>query len=262
MKTISGYILKIIGVFTTLLLSILIIGGLLFNSSNISKIINKSGYTEELYASIRTEMENFAFSANLPSEVIDGIISEDALRNDLEVFIKGFYEENGSIDDTISSVLKSDIEDYLKKNNIKSVDNEIIDEFVSAVKDIYVDNVTFNGYLDMFKPYVSKLSRIYPYILISVGIIELIIVLIIAIFYKGLSQVMFAGSFLLFFISCMLLIRIDVSSIKLFSSAFNSILEYIFSKFIVYLFLLGIIEFMIGLILEIIKFWKKKKQIC
>ncbi len=262
MKTISGYILKVIGVFTTLLLSILIIVGLLFNSSNISKIINKSGYTEELYVSIKDEMENFAFSANLPSTVIDGIINEDVLKRDLEVFIKGFYDENSTIDDTISSTLKNNIEDYLEKNNIKSVDNEIIDEFVSSVKNIYVDNVTFNGYLDLFKPYISKIARIYPYILISVGIVELIILLILAIFYKGLSQVMFAGSLLLFFISCMLLIRIDVSSIKLFSSAFNSILEYIFSKFIVYLFLLGIIELMIGLILEIIKFWQKKKQIC
>jgi len=262
MKTISGYILKIVGIFTTLLLSILIIVGLLFNSNNISKIINKSGYTEELYASIKDEMENFAFSANLPTTVIEGIISEDVLKDDLEVFIKGFYDENSSIDDTVSSALRSNIEDYLKKNNIKSVDNEIIDEFVSAVKDIYVDNVTFNGYLDLFKPYVMRLSRIYPYILISVGIIELVVILILAIFYKGLSQIMFAGSILLFFISCMLLIRIDVSSIKLFSSAFNSILEYIFSKFIVYLFLFGIIELMIGLILEIIRFLNKRKQIC
>ncbi len=262
MKTISGYILKVIGVFTTLLLSILVVVGLLFNSGNITKIIKNSGYTEELYSSIRSEMENFAYSANLPSSVLDGIISKDMLERDLKVFILGFYNDDRTLEDTLSSALKSNIEDYLKQSNIKSVDDEIIDEFVIAIKDIYVDNVTFNGYLDLFKPSVSKMTRIYPYILISICIIEVTTLLILTIFYRGLSQIMFAGSFLLIFISCTLLFRIDVSSIKLFSSAFNSILEYIFSKFIVYLFLMSIIEFMIGLILEIIKFWNKKKQIC
>lgn len=232
---------------------LMIIGSVLMER-NVSNIMSKTEYSDKLAIVIRENMEGLTASANVPYSVLDDIINPETLASDLESTLHSFYEETEKIDTTLlKEKLDSNIRAYLEEQNIKSINEEDLNRFISNIVESYEQEVNVYGYLDFVKSISRKVADILPYVIVVLVVIEVSLVLVLKLIFKEkrLSYIWFTSSFLFMIVFLFLMFKLSISDIFIFQSAFSILIQSIIKRVLVEFVLSSILLLLIGFLSEL-----------
>jgi len=112
-------------------------------------------------------MEGYIGPSGLDENIFDNIISREKIEKDVNIVVSNIYESKNADIDTkiIRQKLDENINNYLKKENLKLEDTSSLDEFKDQIIDVYKTEVSYNTYTKYIKNIKSFL--IYLQILLK-----------------------------------------------------------------------------------------------
>jgi len=253
-KEILLYFVRFITASLFFIIGCLMIVGSVLTEKNVYKIMSKTEYSDKLSVIIRENMEGLTASANVPYSVLDGIITSETLTQDLKNILHSFYEETAKPDATqIKEKLDANIRAYLESQNIKSINEEDLNRFISNIAESYEEEVNVYGYLDFVKSISRKVADVLPYLIVILVSLEVCLVLVLKLVFKEnrLSYIWFTSSFLFIVVFLFLMFKLSISDIFIFQSAFSILIQSIIRKVLVEFVLTGILLLLIGFLSEL-----------
>ncbi len=187
-----------------ILLAIIILAFAIVNISS-STILSKdyalskleeTEYYSGIYQEIEKNFKNYIDQSGLEEEVMNNVITEDKVKNDVNIMISNIYDgKNEEIDVAeIKTNLNNNIDEYISKQQGVKADKDAIEKYIDKICEQYKSTMTHTDYEQQIN---NAYMKIMKYInLGNKGILIAMLVLIIVIFalchnrlFKGISSV-------------------------------------------------------------------------
>lgn len=268
------YIKSIIKIIVIAVSGIILLGSLLgevfiyeFSTTVLSKryILEKfdeNNYYDNLYSNIVNEMEGYIGPSGLDENIFDNIITREKIEQDVNIVVSNIYESKDADIDTevIRKKLDENINNYLKKENLKLEDTSSLDEFKDQIIDVYKTEVSYNTYTKYIKNInLNKIVKIFKTAkkAFLIGII-IPIVIIVLLNTKKIEKVIpeimtfiLACGTILIVISKYVTMRVNIEAITFLNTAFSIVIRDIASTVLNDVLSIGIV-FVVSSILLII----------
>ena len=236
-----------------------------FNKSYLLETIDNSNYYELTTEEIQKDMENSLLSSGLDKSVLNNLVTKADVKNDVINLVDSIYSGNSFklSTDEITEKLNSNIDEFLKKNNITITDKKSLETYTNKITKVYEDEIGLYGYLN---DYVSKFVKIGNIILILIPILTLLILINICIIrfkldgkYSGV--ITFSSALMLIYIKIYILEKIDIQNLLVISKSFSSVIKKVLTDINDYILFGALILIIISLMLNIINSFRKKRRI-
>lgn len=230
LKIIFYYLIEL---FLSVLVLILGLGLLLkctiLNEKYLILKLEQNDYYNELYSSIKNDMENYLMQSGLPESVLENIYTKDMITKGVNNIIISFYNGNNLNVDTytIEEHLKTNINTYLNNNNMQVSDQESLDQFVLEILKIYKEKIMLTDKLEDFQGTFTKWNFYLKVFLIILTIIILILGIFVKLCFKKDTFVipLLTTAILLLVGNYLLFSRIDVSHILFWNESISEIIK-------------------------------------
>lgn len=269
------YVKSIIKIIVIAILGIILLGALLgevfiyeFSTTILSKkyILEKfeeNNYYNNLYSNIINEMEGYIGPSGLDESIFDDIITKEKIESDVNIVVSNIYESKDADIDTkiIDEKLEKNINDYLKKENLKIEDRTSLDEFKKQIIDVYKTEVSYNTYTKYIKNVnLNKIISLFKTAkkVCLIGII-LPIILILLLNMKKVEKVIpeimtfiLACGIILMVISKYITMKINIEAITFLNTAFSIVIRDIVLTVLNDILTIGIVFIVASILLMII----------
>ena len=271
MKTISYYVGGfLLAILVFLFAGILLLQCTIFQESFMISAIEKSNFVKELYETTEEEFSYYILQSGLSEEVLDGLISEDKIREELFTYLHNFYE-GGSLavsTEQLKIQLEENIVAYLNQNHLTVSDESSLDLFVDEILNTYQKNMEDSFLFGMIQTPFIKIKNMLPIMLLILGITIVLISLILKFGTRrnvlGIpfltSGMLYGGLF--FYLSNSL----DMQNFYVYNTAFSNLMKTIYSSLsscilgvTLFFLILGLLSSLLGKVLVLKQ--KKKKEV-
>lgn len=242
------YIKSIMKIIIIVISGIILLGSLLgevfiyeFSTTVLSKryILEKfdeNNYYDNLYSNIVNEMEGYIGPSGLDENIFDNIITKEKIEQDVNIVVSNIYESKNADIDTkiIRQKLDENINNYLKKENLKLEDTSSLDEFKDQIIDVYKTEVSYNTYTKYIKNInLNKIVKLFK-IAKKVFLIGIIIPIVIIVLLntkkieKVIPEIMtfiLACGTILIVISKYITMRVNIEAITFLNTAFSIVIR-------------------------------------
>lgn len=242
------YVKSIVKVIIIAISGIILLGSLLgevfiyeFSTTVLSKryILEKfeeNNYYDNLYSNIVNEMEGYIGPSGLDENIFDNIISREKIEKDVNIVVSNIYESKNADIDTkiIRQKLDENINNYLKKENLKLEDTSSLDEFKDQIIDVYKTEVSYNTYTKYIKNInLNKIVKLFKMAkkVFLIGII-IPIVIIVLLNTKKIEKVIpeimtfiLACGTILIVISKYITMKVNIEAITFLNTAFSIVIR-------------------------------------
>lgn len=230
------------------------------NKTFMFRLMDENNYYENVYKSINEDIEDYMMSSGLESEVLNGVIVKDNVKNDIINYTNSLYDGSKYEVDTtnIHNTLKTNINKYLKGLNLGIDNTNELDLFINDVEKIYKEEVSFYNTLDRVASPLNKLCSLIDKAIIILCIFVLIFTIIILIL-RGINigSCILSSGLILFLFKLFIYERIDSQNILIVSEEFSLIVRSMFKYISNYMINISIILICVGFILSLFNFSKK-----
>ena len=263
-KIIVDYLLAFgVSLIVTLLSLMLVIRFTVFNNNYIKNNLVQNDYYDNLSKEIIEDMKSYIVSSGLSDEVLNDLFTIDQLTNDVENYVDYLFGNNIIFDENhIRSKLQTNIDQYLKKYQIKISDTESLELFIEDIVGIYYKEVSLYGYLNNYVQIFNKINSILNiFIIVTIVVLLVCLIIYLKVFNAHYidSSIMSSGLSLIF-IRYYLYNRIDIDYLIIITDNFSSLIKYIFHH-ICYLFgIIGSLLIVVGAIFIIVKYCVNNKK--
>ncbi len=242
------YIKSIMKIIIIVISGIILLGSLLgevfiyeFSTTVLSKryILEKfdeNNYYDNLYSNIVNEMEGYIGPSGLDENIFDNIITKEKIEQDVNIVVSNIYESKNADIDTkiIRQKLDENINNYLKKENLKLEDTSSLDEFKDQIIDVYKTEVSYNTYTKYIKNInLNKIVKLFKMAkkVFLIGII-IPIVIIVLLNTKKIEKVIpeimtfiLACGTILIVISKYITMKVNIEAITFLNTAFSIVIR-------------------------------------
>ena len=260
--TIIRYILVVI--LTVAIISIAFINiasSTILNKEYILAKLDETNYYKGIYQEVQSNFENYVGQSGLDEDIMNGILSEEKVKSDVNIIISNIYDgTNETIDvNELKTNLNNKIEESIDNQGLSSVQRNSIDTFVNTICNEYTKTMTHTKYeQDINNAYVKVLKYVQmakQALLIAI-IVVVILILAISIkhIYKGITSLGIAGtSSGAFYIATIIFIKsqIKINTITVLNDTISNSLRTIINSIVGNITSCGCILFVIGIILII-----------
>ena len=261
-KKIITYILGFILVITLLAsVSLTILNQTILKKEFIVKLLEKNEYYSKMCEDIHDTFINNTVQTGLDESILDGIITEEQIKKDVNSFVNYLYG-NGEISidtEKVKSKLEENINKEIEKNGKKLVqgEQESIDRYVNKIGEIYENGITYvKSYVKTIRNAIQKVHKATNMAQIVGYIATLVFTAILTAINKG--EVLKYISICVMGVGALLVVpkivetcTLEVHNILMFNLAFSEVLINLIGTVISTFMITGIILFVIGLMLSI-----------
>ena len=262
-KKIVTYILGFILVITLISsISLTILNQTILKKEFVLNLLEKNEYYSKMYADIHDTFINNTVQTGLDESILNGIITEEQVKKDVNSFIFYLYGTGEMYIDTegVKAKLQENINKEIEKNGKKLVqdEQEAINRYVAKIVEIYEDGITYaKSYAKTISNVVQKVQKIANIALISGYVATFLIALILFAInkikaIKYIAVGVMSSGLLLIIPKIIEASTMEIHNILVFNKAFSEVLinaiETVISSFMI----TGIVAFVIGLVLSII----------
>lgn len=257
-----------LGFITTLILILIVLLIIfkltVFNKSYLLKTLDENNYYNELTKEIQKDMEYNLLSSGLDKTILNDLVIKNEVKSDVMNLVDSIYSGNTFELNTknITEKLNNNIDKYLKKNNIMIVDKNSLNSYTEKITDVYKKEVSLYGY---FNNYTNKFAKINNFILVVIPILTLIFLLNLVLINKKLKGkyagvTILSSGLVLLFIKEYIMKKIDYQNLLVISEAFSKTLKKLLMDIDNYILITSIALIILGIILNIINAYRKKKS--
>ena len=234
----------------------------ILNKNYILTKLEETGYYSGIYQEVEKDFRNYIDQSGLEEEVMDNVITEDKVKEDVNIMISNIYEgRDEKIDVTeIRTNLNNNIEKYIANQQGLKVDNSAVETYIDKICEQYKTTMTHTDY-------EQKINNVYMKILkyadiVNKALLIAMLVLVIVIFsicheriFKGFSSIgisILSSGVLFVLTNLFIKMKIKIDTITILNSAFSSSLRSILKDVIGTILNYGFIMLGIGLALIIL----------
>ncbi len=272
MKKIITYILSFI---LTIAIVLSIFVGVLSNT-----LLSKSyflGKLEEISFYDRTAEEindtflNYILQSGMDETVLENLYDREKLYKDIQNVVDALYENTElSIEtDSIKEKLLQNIEDFLAEKQLEIDNEDEVNIFINTIADTYKDGIVYSGsMMKQIAPVTSKVitqvQNIQPFLYATTAILAL---LVIAMSWKDKSDIakylgisMLAAGTTVMIVKAMLDAQLHIEGVMLLNKVVTSLIQNIYAQIVDYIFYIGAMAVMLGMVALIIKVMSLKEE--
>ena len=262
-KKIVTYILVFILIITLIAsISLTILNQTILKKEFVLNLLEKNEYYSKMYADIHDTFINNTVQTGLDESILDGIITEEQVKKDVNSFIYYLYEAGEmSIDsEGVKTRLEENINKEIEKNGKNLIQNEqeAINRYVSKIVEIYEDGITYaKSYAKTISNVVQKVQKVSNIAQTAGYVATFAIALILIVInklkaLKYISVSVMSSGLLLIIPKIIETSAMEIHNILILNKAFSEVLinaiETVISSFMI----TGIVLFVIGLVFSII----------
>ena len=263
LKIILSYLVGLLLSFALLVLVLLlVVKKTIIDRPFVDRVIEENNYYTNVYERIKENVSDYMMSSGLDESVLDGVIVEENVKKDITGFIDGIYKGKVYNVDTsnMESILRNNIDAYLKKHNLGLDSTSELDMFISDIGKIYKNEINLYDMVNGLVPRVVKYTNIIVNVIrVDSVIVGVLIILMIILGFVNVGSSVLSSGISIILLRLFVFERIDSDNILIISDNFSLILRSIMEYFNEYLFEVGVILIIIGFILSLFK--KRNKNI-
>ena len=263
LNAIIRYFLVIILTVSIILIAFVnIASSTILNKEYVLSKLDETDYYKGIYQEVQSNFENYVGQSGLDEDIMNGILSEEKVKSDVDLIISNIYDgTNKTIDvNELKTNLNNKIEESIGNQRLSSVQRNSIDTFVNTICDEYTKTMTHTKYeQDINNAYVKVLKYVQmakQALLIAI-IVVVILILAISIkhIYKGITSLGIAltssGAFL---ITTIIFIKsqIKINTITILNDTISNSLRTIINSIVGNITSCGCILLVVGIILIIL----------
>ena len=209
----------------------------ILNKGYVLTKLEETGYYNGIYQEVEKDFRNYIDQSGLEEQVMDNVITEDKVRNDVNIMINNIYDgKNEEIDVTeIKTNLNNNIEAYVAEQPGISANNEAVETFINKICEQYKTTMTHTDYEQQINNVYMKIIK-YSDIL-NKALLIAILVLAVIIFaicheriFKGISSVgisALSSGIALVILNIFVNMKIKIDSITILNSSVSNSLRVI-----------------------------------
>lgn len=222
-----GFLMTITFVFFLLFLTL----KFLLNEQYFYQKLENNDYYDEVYMSIKEEMENNIISTGFSNSIIQDIYTKEEVKEDIKNVITNYY--NGHMisleKDNIYEKLKNNIILALEKENLKFTDTSDMKSFIQDMVQIYQNEISLYHMLDNYAETFYQLKNFADKGLLVV-LITIICLIIICFIIKNtyLGSSIIASGIILVFLLLFILEKINIDYLLIITDNVSLIFKNIF----------------------------------
>ena len=209
----------------------------ILNKGYVLTKLEETGYYNGIYQEIEKDFRNYIDQSGLEEQVMDNVITEDKVRNDVNIMINNIYDgKNEEIDVTeIKTNLNNNIEAYVAGQPGISANNEAIETFINKICEQYKTTMTHTDYEQQINNVYMKIIK-YSDVLNKALLIAILVLaaIIFAIcherIFKGISSVgisLLSSGIALVIVNIFVNMKIKIDSITILNSSVSNSLRVI-----------------------------------
>ena len=231
----------------------------ILNKNYITTKLEETGYYSGIYQEVEKDFRNYIDQSGLEEEVMDNVITEDKVKEDVNIIISNIYDgRDEKIDVTeIRTNLNNNIEKYIANQRGLKVDNSAVETYIDKICEQYKTTMTHTDYEQKINNVYMKILK-YADIANKVLLIAML-VLIIVIFaicheriFKGFSSIgisILSSGILFVLTNLFIKMKIKIDTITILNNAFSSSLRTIINDVVGTILNYGLIMLGVGLVL-------------
>lgn len=218
--------------------------------------LEENDYYHETYELVKSNFENYIYQSGLDEEVLNDIITEEKVKQDVNIIITNIYE--GKDEKIYTTAIEQNLNKNIEATGAKTSKNlQAIQKFVETICNEYKDTIIHTEYeTQINKIYKTATETIQlAYILIFVVIVISLFIILIANIKKMSSNfqdigiTLFATS-MLELISCKIInSKVNIVGIKVFNDTFSKTIVSIITEVISKITSLATILLIAGIVL-------------
>ena len=258
-KKIVTYVLGFILVITLLIsIALTILNQTILKKEFVVNLLEKNEYYSKIYADIYDTFINNTVQTGLDESILDGIITEEQVKNDVNSFVNYLYGIGEISIDTegVKTRLEENINKEIEKNGKKLVQNEqeAINRYVSKIVEIYEDGITYaKSYAKTISNIVQKVQKASNIAQIAGYVATFVIALILITInklkvVKYISVCIMSSGILLIIPKIIEASAMEIHNILILNKAFSEVLINVIETIISSFMITGIIIFVIGFV--------------
>ena len=209
----------------------------ILNKGYVLTKLEETGYYNGIYQEIEKDFRNYIDQSGLEEQVMDNVITEDKVKNDVNIMINNIYDgKNEEIDvSEIKTNLNNNIEKYVAEQPGISANNEAVETFINKICEQYKTTMTHTDYEQQINNVYMKIIK-YSDIL-NKALLIAILVLAVIIFaicheriFKGISSVgisLLSSGIALVIVNIFVNMKIKIDSITILNSSVSNSLRVI-----------------------------------
>lgn len=262
-KNIFKYIIVVLlTVITILFLLLNLASNTILKETYITSKLKETNYYENTYKYVNEKFENYINQSGLDSGVLDGIVTEEKIKQDTDTIISNIYS---GLNEEIST---QEIKDNLNKNitnslngrNLTSTEQQSIETFVQTICDEYIQSISHTDFENAINNVYEKINKnleiIQKVLLIFIGLCIIILLLLnikrIYRFFSQFSISLLASGAFLAIINIFIISNIQVQNISILNDAFTILLTTILNEILQNIVRYSIVLIVVGICLTII----------
>ena len=268
-KIISYILVFILIIILTSSVLINIISSTILNEKFAIDILNKNEYYSKIYNEIMKNFKNNTIQSGLEESILDGIISEEQVKNDIIELISSIYE-NKSIktnSENVKNRLQENINVVIAENNkkVSKDEQEEIDIYVNTIANIYKNGIVYvDDYIHEIQNGVAKIKEIIEKCKIILYIVAIVILIIIIALnkiegIKYISIILISTGMLVTLIEIIEKLTMKTQNILILNQAFSKIVINVIEEIMLKCVVHGVVFIIIGMVFNIISGVKLNK---
>lgn len=209
----------------------------ILNKDYVLTKLEETGYYNGIYQEVEKDFRNYIDQSGLEEQVMDNVITEDKVKNDVNIMINNIYDgKDEEIDVTeIKTNLNNNIEAYVAEQPGVSANNEAVETFIDKICEQYKTTMTHTDYEQQINNVYMKIIK-YSDVL-NKALLIAILVLAVMIFaicheriFKGISSVgisALSSGIALVIVNIFVNMKIKIDSITILNSSVSNSLRVI-----------------------------------
>ena len=236
----------------SLFVLLLIIKFTVYDKSYITNLLIKNDYYTKVSTEIKEEMEGNTLSTGFTDVILENLFTEEEVVDDINTFINNTYDGKKTElnKDNIKTNLENNINAFLKKSNLKILNQDDVNKFANDLVDIYKNEICLYGFLDNYISTFAKIGRIINTLLIIFSIaIFILLILLKVVNSHYISSSLIASGLIILFVRIFVYEKIDINGLLIITELFSNILRLILTILGKMLLSIGIGLIIVGVIL-------------
>ena len=269
-KIISYIIIVILIILLFASNTITILSQTILNEKFVLGLLEKNDYYAQVYSQILETFKDNTIQSGLEESILDGIMTEEQVKNDAKSFLDYLYNGTELTIDTegVKTRLQEKINEVIKENNkrVNSDEQAAINTYINTIGSIYENGITFmKKYVSQVQSAITKIQEMLQKVTIVVYVATIVIILIIFIInkregFKYLAVSSFAAAGLCIALKIVENSTMRVQNILIFSKAFSVVLINAIESIMLSFVIASIVFCVLGLLFSILGYKKTAKR--
>ena len=251
-----------------------ILSSTILNKEYILAKLDETDYYKGIYQEIQSNFEKYIYQSGFDENIINEIITEDKVKNDVNIIISNIYDGTSKTIDTteIKTNLNKKIDETIENKNLLITQKKSIETFVNTICDEYTETIVHTKYEQDINNMYVKVVKIVQLAKRALLVAAIVITLLICLIcckqiFKGIASLGISlTSSGLFLIAIIIFTKskIKIDTIKILNDTISNSLHKIINSIVgnisswgMWLLLVGIILIIFGNIINS----KKNKEI-